>query len=233
MSESTSGAPVGASSELDLPCASCGCRPAAQLKLESVTVWGLFWIATKMNEPMCRDCGVSRYNDMQTRNLTRGWWSITGVGFIGILLMLLSKLPGNRRRIQKHKALGVPEAKDPYAYSPVAAPLPSNSPALQRANVKALIVLGIFLQCLFWLFAAAIAATAYTTAVPLNIGSCLGVSTDGQEKPIKASCTGSNAKYVVVSTVDAPNQCPDVQSGSGRGLYVARDDGLYACLVAL
>ena len=124
-------------------CDICGWGPARPVSLNSVTGLIIFWRWFSFRATVCRDCGMSMYNETQRSTLLKGWWGVIAPAATVVAFL------GNLARIGAIKKLPKPQGRYPGAYT--LSPLPLHSsvswwkrPASLIATAVALFIIFIF-----------------------------------------------------------------------------------------
>lgn len=124
-------------------CQLCGSVPAIKTNLPSVTGLVIAYQFNWFKGWFCRDCGVAIYREQTAKTLVRGWWSLTGLIAVPVILLV------NLFRWVKLSRMAAPRPS-PGVVAPNARPLPPGRPLLQRPvmlmlllAVPAVVLLGV------------------------------------------------------------------------------------------
>lgn len=107
-------------------CDICGWGPARPVTFHSVTGMILFWRWGTFQATVCRECGLSFYNEHQRSTLLKGWW-----GLIAPIATVVAFI-GNLGSVGAIKKLGAPSGRHPNARTLTPVPLMFRTPWFKR-----------------------------------------------------------------------------------------------------
>ncbi len=193
----------------DDECIMCGSHPVATVTLRQATGKVIWWVRRQMTAPLCRDCGMAEFRDLQNRTMLTGWWGV--ISFFANCLFVLS----NSGAALKLRNLEPPTRTD-LIDVPLPRPLAPGKSIFARPGiwVTAVVVAGLIV------FAASGGATSPTSSAGWSVGSCV----EGTTVASPVDCSESHDGKIIATRADS-DHCPFTADG-----YVDDDSGIVYCI---
>lgn len=177
-------------------CTFCGSSPAVRVELHQASGRLIRWYHTKLEAPLCRDCGLAQFRAMQNHTMLAGWWGIISC-FASVIFIITNTIAWVRLA-----RLPAP-TRDPLVDTPLQHPLAVGTPILLRRGP--------------WVAAVIVALIAFGIAAstPQSSTASTPVSTFDSTSPVYSS--GLDSLWIVGGCVSGPAHV--APTGCGHAHY--------------